>query len=425
MILGLMLLGFIVLIIAATFLNREPVLLYPDDRDRIAAERADREHNAYYILEQAQQGLPELPEPRLESEYSGEQLRVMNQSYSTSSILGVRMPLDDSRMLRYLEHAREAITLAHNAKDRPYFRYPIPSTSGSINAQLPRNAPLNAICTNWFVYAAAQIRYLDEIDAGIQSLDDLWTVLSTFRTEPFMGSHYPNGTMHIVVYFRSLHHLIRQIDNRDVLKKIDNMIRNHSPVHTDFRPILEAHMRLLDDAALAPKLCKEFGVKARLSIADHFRLFQFQQTSKYIIDNRHHYEEIIHLPLTSYENKLTSFAWYRAPYAGDIDSAVTKSLIYDLTTAHTANGMQPATRIVIALQRYHLDHNRYPERLDLLLPDYMDAIPGTPATTEGVLYEVADDNQSYVLEDDGLPEFDHNGRIFSYDSVKYVRWRDW
>ena len=50
------------------------------------------------------------------------------------------------------------------------------------------------------------------------------------------------------------------------------------------------------------------------------------------------------------------------------------------------NGLDAVIQVAIALQRFHLDHGAYPERLDQLVPAYLEAIPLDPCTDQPLVY---------------------------------------
>ena len=53
--------------------------------------------------------------------------------------------------------------------------------------------------------------------------------------------------------------------------------------------------------------------------------------------------------------------------------------------------------IEIALYTYYAEHERFPDGLDGLKPDFMDEVPKVPGTEDEYTYTVGDDNQSFEI----------------------------
>jgi hypothetical protein len=70
-------------------------------------------------------------------------------------------------------------------------------------------------------------------------------------------------------------------------------------------------------------------------------------------------------------------------------------------------------RLAFVLAAYHADHNRYPESLDDLTPEYIAAVPGDLFSGKALIYKPAD--KGYLFYSVGPNGKDDGGRWFDDD----------
>ena len=126
-----------------------------------------------------------------------------------------------------------------------------------------------------------------------------------------------------------------------------------------------------------------------------------------IIKNRETLLRVADLPHPEYtrwrdsHRELTGTdAWHEAlgPYGG------MDRLAFARTYSETSYcGME----LVIALELYRRDHNEYPAALDVLAPQYIDAVPSDPFTGTPMVYQRA--GNDYILYSVGRDQKDDGG----------------
>ena len=77
------------------------------------------------------------------------------------------------------------------------------------------------------------------------------------------------------------------------------------------------------------------------------------------------------------------------------------------------------TQLGVAIERYRLKHNKPPVSLDLLVPDFIEAVPVDPYSGESLLYK--QDADSVVVYSVGLNRRDDHGAIGDSDRERLDR----
>ena len=405
-----MLLLFISLIALVRLSNNEVVLVFPEGRERIAAERVDRESNAFYILEAAQQMLPPRPENVAvpDEQYPDRPVLYQPTRYTYSETLGLAIPPDHPDMLQYLKDSGDAITLARTAIERPYFRYPYPASHWILRYQLPQNTQIGYVYGIWFAYGEAQVRYWGDVDGGIETLSDLWTALSKMDQEPLLiHSRWQYMPFHFS-YFRMMFRLIRETEDSAVLDKLDDLLRNHPPVYSDLTPLFEAHMRALDDTLTAREILHSYGMETHSDFGDKFKTYQLQLVGKFYVQQVAHFQDPAALLPEAFGQWLTDSDSIDIPWSDYMDLQVALTLQEDLRRTWMAMDAPQVARITIALQHHFLEHDAYPGSLDELVPNYIDAIPESRTSSNPFTYEPGPpglDVPTYSIHGTSVPQF--------------------
>lgn len=383
--------GFVALIVVIRMTNRETVLILPEDRDQIATERADRENNAYYVLEEAQAMLP--PKPGAVSGEERQAARpgpvLQSGKYSYSTLLGIPYPPDHPHLLKYIEDSQGAIAKARTAVTRPYFRNQKPVSHWILRRRIPDNISFNYLFTVWFAYAEAQMRFWGDVEGGIATLSDLWTVFSKLDTEPLLIQARWQYMPFNYDFFKMLQRLIRETEDPATLDALDAFLESVTPLYPDLAEIFEAHARALDDTLLVEQILTSYDMEVHLGFDDRFELYQLQLVALFYAKHRNYFSDGEHLKPGAFVKWLETNDWDTIPWSDYMDIHVTLQLQEELRRAWIAIDAPQATQIAIALQRYFLEHHRYPQSLDELVPNHIPAIPESLLSSDPWIYEGA------------------------------------
>lgn len=109
------------------------------------------------------------------------------------------------------------------------------------------------------------------------------------------------------------------------------------------------------------------------------------------------------------------------PFTDSIDTYVFLSLLQTLEHAHTANGLSRALLLAVAVERYHAQTGVYPESAEALVPEYIEAIPISPATESELFYRM---DAGYIIEDQDIDYYGYDGLPEYTAPIRYVRRQD-
>ncbi|MFP6582190.1 MAG: hypothetical protein VCD00_06490 [Candidatus Hydrogenedentota bacterium] len=421
MLASLLLIAFVAFIVFIRMLNREDVFIFPNDRDSITAERADTENNAFYALVEAMSLLPNKPTvaPFLIPGQKNSTPPFVAQPNSISHTLGIALAEDDPKFLQFLRDAEAAIEAAKSALDRPFFRlqYPLGIRHGGIH--LPPNPQFSVLYATWLAHANVQIRFWDERDAGVESLNQLAQIQRMMTDEP-LKLYYGWETREFSIdYYKIIQTLARNTTDRETLDALDGMLRDQPVPHQDMVAVLDAHLRAIDDTYMTPTILDSHDIEYRAGLEEQISLIQFQNVAEFFIQELDELKTLAPKTIPEYEPWLISADWAAVPWVDYLDSHCTLTLFDGLARAHRLNGLQVATRITVLLEKYNLDHAAYPEALEALTPDYVKSVPISPAT--GQPFEYSADGNFYNLSDIELNSYGYRGRVQSVDRYHYVK----
>lgn len=413
--------GFVTLIISIRFLNRQDVIILPDQREVIATERANTENNAFYALIQATSLLPRKPalnrfaipgqpEPREPFD---------PQPNSVSQILGIELPEDDPEFLQFLRDAEPAIEAAKKSLERPYFRlqYPVGIRYGGLHH--PPNPKFSVLFSTWLAHTNAQIRFWGEEDAAIDSLNQLAQIQRMMTDEPLKLYYGWEVREFNIDYYKIIQSLVRNTTDRATLDALDVMLRDQPLPYEDMVTVLEAHLRAIDDTYLLPTILDSHNIEYQFGLEDQIKMIMFQNAAEFFISQLDELRELAPKTIPEYEPWFIHSGWSDVPWTDYVDAQCTITLFDGLTRAHRLNGLQVATRITVLLEKYKLDHAEYPETLDALTPDYVESLPISPAA--GKSFEYSREQDFYNLSDIELNYYGYSGGIQSTVQHHYVK----
>jgi hypothetical protein len=70
--------------------------------------------------------------------------------------------------------------------------------------------------------------------------------------------------------------------------------------------------------------------------------------------------------------------------------------LYNLDGASIKRGIEKSKPIFVALEEYRKDHNKFPEKLEDLVPEYLSRVP-RPAWRFRYRYQVYENGQTYTI----------------------------
>ncbi len=107
---------------------------------------------------------------------------------------------------------------------------------------------------------------------------------------------------------------------------------------------------------------------------------------------------------------------------------VTSVLPNGVNERYRSNSVLRMVRTLLALRAYHVDHDRLPDRLDALVPEYLDAVPRDPFDGEPLRYSAAERQLWSVgtdLTDDGGSDEEDRVEALSDVEEPTLRWVKW
>lgn len=404
-------------IVVVNLSNRPDILVFPDDREQIAAERANQTENAYYVLEEAVALLPS--KPTVVPKVTPGEPTFEPGPNSISRLLGLRLAENDPLFVQFLRDSDLAIATAKEALERPYFRmqYPLALRNGGM--YFPPNRPFTMLFGVWLARANAQIHSPDEREEGMQSLQDLSAVLRMMTVEPLHLYYGWEARPFTINFYNTLQDSILGSDDRDSLKALEQTLRDTPLPHQDLVAVLDAHLRALDDTYLSPTILQSMDIEREFDLEDQINLIQLQNVAEFFVEELDTLRDLAPKPIPEYHAWLASSGYAEVPWADYMDAHNTLTTFNALYGAHQLNGLHVVTRLAALLELYRIDHGEYPAELSALVPDYIDTIPSSPATAEPFQYERSSD--FYILRDIPVHYFDYRGRAREAKSHSYVK----
>jgi len=116
-------------------------------------------------------------------------------------------------------------------------------------------------------------------------------------------------------------------------------------------------------------------------------------------------------------------------YGGEtIHAQVVDAIVRTTEECYRSRFVIRATRVLLALRAYHVDHGRLPADLAALVPTFLDAVPRDPWDGEPLRYSAAKRQIWAVgddLVDDGGSEEEDRGNALSDETEPTLRWKEW
>jgi hypothetical protein len=423
--LSFLLFVFVGLVVAVQFIRHDPVYFDLEEMNRRNAIRTDPAQNGWFVLKEAIVMLPEKPKP----------IMVPFEGYvefpspykpingSMGRYLGVSRLDSDPAMAEYIDACRPAIEHAAFALDKPELLTEFP----------PK--------LNWIIYD----------DSEVPNLGQLYNPMYAASRMDFLQNQNPKrGAEILLVLFKLqlnaakdleasyngrfygglslIQKVIIHAGSERNLKYIEALINQIKESFIDPHIFLSKWFTLLDNTNHYPTTAtaKERG----LSWKDRFFFWQLSRASGYLNTNHEFFHEMAALPTSEH------VAFFRSHHAGkDIlkkrsgssinlpDFGISKYfLIYEwfsqMANAKHIQAQFASLPITLALQRYHNKHGRYPDKIDPLVPDFLETIPVSHVSNTPFQYQKTE--TGYSIFDTGYNRLEWDGKTRPSREFQYV-----
>jgi len=370
--LAVALLFFLAVAILIVLAHMQPPLDLPvEEPPETVAKRLDRENNAWYVLLEARELLPDKP-PLLEvKDEIGLTSHYKPEDSSLGQLLSVLRPDDDPLLLEYIEKSRPAMEYALQALKKPYFLTP-PLTAGDGDAYFENLKTRHGLAHLPCLFLAESVRQpcCNEPDKdACENLLNAWRLLNVINDNSHHSGVLPFAID--VVKKASPAHRQRLAEWckmcragwKPPLNSIDEALRMTYGAQANRLVPTKHVMPKIRGAILSVMLGRE--KKELRQIEPLVREAAGMTYKEYDRYRRGHPE------LDEFQSGMTSFRWEHYVYMNSASFA-------------TFDGVD----IALALERFKDATGMYPDALETLVPEYLDELPKNPFTGEGYTYQL-------------------------------------
>lgn len=376
------------------------------------ARRAAPE-NAYFLLKEAEALLPALQarESTLQDSALEGRLRVAeslllrrNWNAGEAGLFSSSGESEDlTPLFSYLESAEPALAKLHEALDKPYFLRPEP-----IRLNTPRQ---NSFVRLSLILLARGIM-VGELKAapvnGVVYLLDAIRLSRKLNEDADPGGHY-------VIESAALDEILKialLANKASAYTRFQKDLVQLGVPYPDLRSILENKWRAIDATLIDPNLGDP---NARPGWRFERRVFawRLQREAKAI---REHKQEFLDMaagpaPYTKGKQWVEEQGTGRQGLFGTGWGLYATNLMYlwDLAMANEISARYQASILALALEKYQLVHSEFPESLEELVPDFIEAIPQDPVSQTPLLYRR--EEMGYLLYSPGEDGIDHGALL--------------
>lgn len=387
-----------VIVLVASLLNREAILILNEDPAADLARRAAPE-NAFHILRDAVRALPAPPEPIDWGQHDWDawhRVPWRTERPTLAAQLGMSLPDNDPAFVAYLEACRPLYEQARAAVDKPYFLLGKPT---AMSPWEDNDAGFKPLGLSLVTLGAWHLRDRNEPAAGLQILEDTIRLSRLVAQEREARPEDPGVEAEALAELRAY---ARRTDTAG-LAQVQALLDRRGAPYTDRIPLIEAQWRMLDNT-LAQRI-ETADLDPERRVAMRFLLWYWQDMAEWIIEHRQEVLGLVEGPPQAFHDYLErqDFRWKReerrwGPLYG----------MWRLIRACAAVESQfQGTRIVVALEQYQRANGAYPATLDLLVPSQLATLPLDPMN--GVAYGYRVEGAAYRLYSLGEDGQDQNG----------------
>jgi hypothetical protein len=383
---GLVLTGLAGLILFVGLSDRTPKPIMPPESPETTKKRESREHNAFYATWEAAKLVPPVPKKLLLPTKLGPD---SNETYyaepgSIGGLLGIHRPDDDPAIGLYLFTCSPAIERLRESLSQDYFLYPRIGTPyeewtwdgvdygralGSLRdiliATMRHTATVPKLHEQCAALLAEALQFCERIgeDGGV--------------------FHYLIASSHLATVMESGGKAARYVASPATLREMRAAVQAVRFHERPLTPYLEFRWRSLDNMTTALASGTYYQ---RYSIRD--RLVAWWALSRQCRLIRNHKEELLSIvarPLA--EHRVDEAALqhlrggWRFPY-GSLDEA--RQLLNNRARVAYSRDV---SALLISLELFQREHGAYPDSLEALVPEYIEALPASTGGRGPLMYE--------------------------------------
>ncbi len=286
-------------------------------------------------------------------------------------------------MEEFLAERAEALELLHEAAEIKECRYPV-DLRKSYNALAPHRTKAR-FCAKLLTLDALVHAQADRPGAAARSVKSSLALARSLRHEPLFLSHLVRITIRAI--------------SVDTLRQVLSRTKYADAHLADLQEALE---REEDPVALARALAGERCMGVAVFDQEAWPMIGALDRAEYLRLMR----TWIDLAEKPVHERMA--AWSRQPENPHLPiyCPITKSIAPDLWRAVRWEGMSIAllrtARVAVAVERFRLAHERLPEGLEQLVPEFLDAVPLDPFTGDPLRYVRTQDGYAvYSVGADG------------------------
>lgn len=376
-----------ILIVAAA--ARKPVLIMPPELPELAEKRASPQ-NTYHQLHKITSLVPHyrpepvfVPDPR----HPGKQVPYEPEAGSIGALLSIQRPDDDEELRTYVARCTPEIMIARIRELIQEHRYYLHPMTPEKRLESVLVGTRSAVA-----YAVQRARNGHDDEEAFEYLFDVVRIGRLIASDGPVSAYW-KGVFAASAALTHVDDVAVCADSSEVVRSALNQVIELEPADYSLTPYIEFEWRLLDCEGYADRVSPErYGRSIEGSVKrlveDAVFAWDMRKVRKYIRDNKQALFEATRVPCYDLS------AWLAAhlPQGG---AGLVNHYFHDIYLI-LANGRAwekaafGGARIALALDLYRRDHGQYPDTLDALMPEYLDAIPGNPFDGKAFTYEAKD-----------------------------------
>jgi hypothetical protein len=322
----------------------------------------------------------------------------------------------------FLQSQQPAIRLLRQAAEMPGCYFERPFTQPNIGILLPEIQNLRE---------AARLLALDARNQAARgdrqaALADARTILALAdhtASDPFLMSALASYALQSMAFTVAQNTLARHVASAEELAQFQS-----APAPAA-RSILQRALRMEEAVGLASFSAARFdnplgtfappGSPVGLAgVGPFFRVFLLSRDLDAYRAMMSRYQQIAPLPFYEAEQKIGQVERdLRADRGGILTSLVLPALSGTYRAAAMTEARQDVLRTALAMHAYRAQHEKFPDALDALAPEFLPRVPTDPFTGEPLLLQTT--KRGWTVYSVGPDKFDEGGTPLRYKSIPY------
>lgn len=356
------------LMLAVRWFNNPTPRLLGRDYDAINAQRNAPE-NALHAMLRASAALPGDHRPTYiirQCFYGRQHARERESQTARSLLLDYHVADIPEDMLAFFQGYDAALTEFHSALEQPYFLEYSPPV-------LLRRMPSVDKCMSMIIYITLYAAYMGRVrqqtDEMIPLLTDIIRMRRKMAPEYFCNGQFFNPVTDPTLQFFLM---ARQASSPKTLENMQQALEQLGPPYPNPAAMLEYVWEKFDITFLYPDPVERTRFIRRLEYLFMYR--QLDQSIRHFAEEKDLWMERVRMTpaqLTkelppSLPRRVSRYEIFREPWLAVLD--LVERMAVETSTYHAA-------RLAIALERFKLAREHYPEALAELVPEYLPALP--------------------------------------------------